>query len=66
MWSNKVSTLPPWPYPLEDDNDQGSQFHPLTFGDHHVDQIWNSKISVGLVKMIFGVFEGRQGGNYYW
>jgi hypothetical protein len=26
---------------MEDDNDQRPQFHPLTFGDHPIDCIWN-------------------------
>jgi hypothetical protein len=28
---------------MEDDNDQRPQFHPLTFGDHPVDRIFERK-----------------------
>jgi hypothetical protein len=39
--SNKVLTMFPWFYPLEEKNDWGPQFHPFTFGDHPWDRIWN-------------------------
>ncbi len=51
-----MSTLSLQSYLIEDSNDRELQFHPLTFGDHTMNCIWNflnNEISVGLMNMIF-------------